>query len=252
MKIFVKMSCGHGQLMTINGCAEHISKKIKYFEERAICKHCFMKKQMEEMTDRVEVRMTYHAYKTHYRKFPCEMESYNKADTTIIVYLPKKFADRLREKEAEKEKARLEREEKKRLAEIQKTERAAARAAAFAAKKAKQDAAQLQPAKPKKPKKLPVPQQPLELRPPEALLFLKRLAGEYNKMYQVAVTNLEKRDVRVAYGRLNLFYSSYGKKEWEKLVSGNDIKNLPAHQIVQLANQVYETTEKDRLGCVKR
>ena len=95
-------------------------------------------------------------------------------------------------------------------------------------------------------------QAPLVLRPPEATLFLKRLAIEYNKMYKVAVTELQKRDVRIAYGRLHLFYSSYGKKDWERLVANNDIANLQAAKIVQLAQEIYNTTEKDRVGCVKR
>lgn len=244
MKYYVKMSCGHAQLMTINGCAEHISKKIKYFETHAMCKCCFMKKRLKEMKEPVEVRMTYHAYKTYYRNFPCDMDSYNTEDMTIIVYLDKEFADRYEAKETAKEKARLERAEKKRLAEQRKAERAAARADALAAKPAKP--------KPVKPAKPTVPQKPIILRPLEASIFLKRLALEYNKKYSVAVTELQRRDVRCAFGRLHLFYSSCSKKEWEQLVANHDIVNMPAHKIVQLAHHFYDNTEKDSIGCVKR
>lgn len=172
------MSCGHAQLMGINGCMEHISKKIKYFETHAMCKRCFMKKRLKEMKEPVEVRMTYHAYKTYYRNFPCDMESYNTADMTIVVYLDKEFAARYEAKETAKEKARLKRAEKKRQAEQRKAERAAGLAA--------------KPAKPKpiKPVKPPMPQKPIILRPLEASSFLKRLALEYNKKYNVAVTEL--------------------------------------------------------------
>lgn len=244
MQYHIKMSCGHGQLLNINGCAEHIQKKIKFFKEKAVCRCCYMQMQLKNMPDAEEVKMPYHEYKMRYNNFPYHPDSYNKADKTVVVYLPKKYADIFKERANAKEKARLKREEIKRLAEQQKAERAAKRAAEKAAKPPKQKI--LKPAKP------PVLQAPLVLRPPEATLFLKRLAIEYNKMYKVAVTELQKRDVRIAYGRLHLFYSSYGKKDWERLVANNDIANLQAAKIVQLAQEIYNTTEKDRVGCVKR
>lgn len=244
MQYFIKMNCGHGQMLNINGCAEHIQKKLKYFKEKAICKRCYMQMQLKNMIDPEEVRMPYYEYKIRYRKFPYQLESYNKTDKTIVVYLPKKYAELFKDSAEAKEKARLEREERKRLAELQKAERAAKRAAEKAARPPKQKII--------KPPKPPVLQPPLILRPPEATLFLKRLAVEYNKMYKVAITELQKRDVRIAYGRLHLFYSSYGKKDWERLVANNDIVNLKATQIVQLAQNIYNTTEKDRVGCVKR
>lgn len=249
MQYFVKMSCGHAQLINISGNEEHIKKKIKLFNEKEICRRCFRQMQFENMVDPVEVKMTYHEYKIRYRNFPYRLDSYNEIDKTVVVYLPKELAGPLTDREAALEQARLEREEKKRLNEQLKAERAAARAAALAAKK---EQAKTKPAKRKKPKKPPVPEVPLNLRPAEATLFLKRLAGEYNKMYLLAGTELQKRDIRIAYGRLHLFYSSYGKKDWERLVANNDVVNLSANKIVQLAEHIYNTTEKDRIGCVKR
>lgn len=37
MKYYVKMSCGHTQLMTINGCPKHIEKKLNFFKTQAVC-----------------------------------------------------------------------------------------------------------------------------------------------------------------------------------------------------------------------
>lgn len=243
MQYFIKMSCSHGQLLNINEYED--SEKIKFLKEKAVCKHCYVQMQLKNMPDAEEVKMPYHEYKMRYNNFPYHPDSYNK---TVAVYLPKKYADIFKERAAVKEKARLERAEKKRLIELQKAERAAERAAKRTAEKAAKPPKQeiIKPAQP------PVPQAPLVLRPPEATLFLKRLAIEYNKIYKVAATELQKRDVRIAYGRLHLFYSSYGKKDWERLVANNDIVNLQAAKIVQLAQDIYDTTEKDRVGCVKR
>lgn len=58
--------------------------------------------------------------------------SYNAENKTIIVCMPKALAERFTERQAKKEKARLEREEKMRLKAQAKAERAAARMAALA------------------------------------------------------------------------------------------------------------------------
>lgn len=134
MKYYVKMSCGHTQLMTIHGCAEHIEKKLKFFRTQAVCTYCYMQQQLEKnlATDHVEITVPYHEYKIRYRNLPFVSNSYNAEDKTIIVCMPKALAERFRERQAEKEKARLEREEKMRMKAQAKAERAAARMAALA------------------------------------------------------------------------------------------------------------------------
>ena len=251
----IKMSCGHTQNMVLYGPQKLIEEKIKYFKTRAVCVSCHMKQQLEKniAAGYVEVRVPYREYKLRFANLPYIPDSYNKTDRSVIVCLPPEIAPYVIEREEKREKERLEREEKKRIQEQQKAERAAARAAALAAAKIAKEKQKKQelpimtmPVKP------PVPEPPLNLRPPEATLFLKKLAMEFDKKYRVAATELAKQDVRCAYSKLNLFYSSYGKKEWENLVANNDIINLPAKKIVQLAQQIYEKMDKDRYGCVKR
>lgn len=55
-----------------------------------------------------------------------------------------------------------------------------------------------------------------------------------------------------AFGRLHLFYSSYGKKELEHLVAKRDFVNMSVHKIVQLAQHFYDDSKKDNIGCLKR
>lgn len=250
MKYKIKMSCGHVQEVELYGHPEYIEDKIKFMQKRSVCGKCYMKKQLQKnlAAGYVEVRVPYRDYKLRYSNLPYIPGSYNVADMTILVCMPPKIAARAIERETKKEQERLEREEKKRVQEQQKAERAAARAAILAAAKAAKQKKEELP----KPAKPAVPELPLNLRPPEATLFLKTLATEFNRKYRVASTELAKQDVRCAYSRLNLFYSSYGKKDWEKLVANNDIVNLPATKIVQLAQHYYDNTPKDRLGCVRR
>lgn len=246
----IKMSCGHVQEVELYGHPEYIEDKINFMKKRSVCGKCFMREQLQKYLDAgyVEVRVAYRDYKFRFANLPYLPDSYNIADRTVVVCMPPDIAVRVAERKAANEKALLEREEKKRLQEQRKAERAAARAAAMAAAKATKPEKQELP----KPVKPFVPEPPLKLWPPEATLFLKTLATEYNRKYCVAVTELAKQDVRCTFSRLRLFYSSYGKKDWERLVANNDIVNMPAPKIVQLAQQIYEKTDKDCYGCVKR
>lgn len=117
MKYYLKMSCGHTQMMSIHGCAEHIEKKLKFFRTQAVCTYCYMQQQLEKnlATDHVEITVPYHEYKIRYRNLPFVPNSYNAEEKTIIVCMPKALAERFAERQAEKDKARLEREEKMRL-----------------------------------------------------------------------------------------------------------------------------------------
>lgn len=249
MKYTIKMGCGHIEKRELHGSSRYIEDTIKFLKT-SICGKCYMKEQLKNNLEAgyVEVRVSYHDYKFRYKSLPYIPDSYNKVDRTIIVCMPPDIAARANERKAKQEKIRAEREEKKRLEQQQKAECAAARAAALLAAKAAKRNVHEQP----EPVKPPVPKERLKLRPPEATLFLKKLALEFNKKYSVACTEVAKRDVRCTYSRLHLFYSSYGKNEWEQLVANNDIINLPASKIVQLAQHYYDNTPKDRYGCVRR
>lgn len=249
MKYKIKMGCGHIEERELHGSSRYIEDTLKFLK-KSICGKCYMKEQLKNNLDAgyVEVRVSYHDYKFRYKSLPYIPDSYNKADRTIIVCMPPDIAERANERIAKQEKIRAEREEKKRLEQQQKAERAAARAAAMLTAKAAKRKIPEQP----EPLKPPVPKKRLKLRPPEATLFLKKLALEFNKKYSMACTEVAKRDVRCTYSRLHLFYSSYGKNEWEQLVANNDILNLPASKIVRLAQHYYDNTPKDRYGCVRR
>lgn len=95
MKLRVKMSCGHEQMMTIHGCPEHIEKKLKFFKTQAVCTYCYMQQQLEKNlgTDHVEITVPYHEYKIRYRNLPFVPNSYNAEDKTIIVCMPPKLAE---------------------------------------------------------------------------------------------------------------------------------------------------------------
>ena len=249
MKYTIKIGCGHIEERELHGSSRYIEDTIKFLKT-SICGKCYMKEQLKNhlAAGYKEVRVSYHDYKYRYSGLPYLPESYNAADRTIVVCMPPEIADRAAERKAQQGKNRQKREVKKPLTEQEKAERLAAWSAAMHAAKAAKHNSQ----EPIKPKKTKVRQEPLKVLPPEALLFLKKLAFEFNKKYNVACTELAKRDVRSTFNRLHLFYSSYGKKEWEQLVANNDIANLSAPKIVQLAQHYYDNTPKDEYGCVRR
>ena len=249
MKYKIKMGCGHIEERELHGSSKYIEDTIKFLK-KSICGKCYMKEQLKNnlAAGYVEVRVSYHDYKFRYATLPYVPDSYNEKDRTIIVCMPPDMADRAAERKAQQDKNRQKREVKKPLNEQQKAERAAAWAAAMQAAKAAKKKCQEQI----KPKKAREREEPLKVLPPEASLFLKKLAFEFNKKYNVACTELAKRDVRCAFNRLHLFYRSYGKKDWEQLVANNDIVNLSTPKIVQLAQHYYDNTPKDSYGCVKQ
>lgn len=115
MKFLVKMSCGHEQTMNINGCPEHIEKKLNFFKTRAVCTYCYMQQQFEKnmAADYVKITVPYHEYKIRYRNLPFVPNSYNGKDNTIMVCMPKALAERFAERKLAQEKAKIERAEKK-------------------------------------------------------------------------------------------------------------------------------------------
>lgn len=249
MKYTIKMGCGHIEERELHGSNRYIEDTIKFLKT-SICGKCYMKEQLKNhlAAGYKEVRVSYHDYKYRYSGLPYLPESYNAADRTIVVCMPPEIAARAAERKAQQDRSRKKKEAKKPLTEQEKAERIAAWAAAMhaakAAKRKNQEAI--------KPTKPPAQEEPLKILPPEATLFLKKLAFEFNKKYNVACTELEKRDVRCTFNRLHLFYSSYGKNDWEQLVANNDIVNLPTPKIAQLAQHYYDNTPKDQYGCIKR
>lgn len=243
------MGCGHIDESEIYGSSKYIEDTIKFLKT-SICGKCYMKKQLKNhlAAGYKEVRVSYHDYKYRYSPLPYLPDSYNAADRTIVVCMPPDIAARAAERKEKQEKIRQKREANTPLTEQQKTERIAAWAAAMHAAKAAKRKSQ----GPTKPAKPPVQEEPLTVLPPEAALFLKRLAFEFNKKYNAACTELDKRNLRCAFNRLHLFYKSCGKNEWAQLVANNDIASLPSPKIVQLAQHYYDNTPKDQYGCVKR
>lgn len=242
MKYTIKMGCGHIEERELHGSSKYIEDTIKFFKN-SICGKCYMKKQLKRHLDAgyKEVRVSYTDYKLRYSSLPYLPDSYNEKDRTIIVCMPPDIAARAAERKVQQDKNRQKREAKKPLTEQQKAERLAAWAAAMHAAKA----AKRKNHEPIKPKKARVQEEPLKVLPPEASLFLKKLAFEFNKKYNAACTELAKRDVRSTFNRLHLFYRSYGKNDWEQLVGNNDIVSLPTPKIVQLAQHYYDNTPKD-------
>lgn len=249
MKYTIKMGCGHLDEREIYGSSKYIEDTIKFLKI-SICGKCYMKKQLKNhlAAGYKEIRVSYHDYKYRYSTLPYLPDSYNAADRTIVVCMPPDIAARAAERKEKQEKIRQKREANTPLTEQQKTERLAAWAAAMHAAKAAKRKSQ----GPTKPAKPPVQEEPLTVLPPEAALFLKRLAFEFNKKYNAACTELDKRNLRCAFNRLYLFYKSYGKNEWAQLVANNDIASLPSPKIVQLAQHYYDNTPIDQYGCVKR
>jgi len=220
VKYTIKMGCGHIEEREIYGSSRYIEDTIKFLKT-SICGKCYMKEQLKNhlAAGYKEVRVSYHDYKYRYSSLPYLPESYNAADRTIVVCMPPDIAARAAERKAQQEKNRQKREANTPLTEQQKAERLAAWAAAMHAAKAAKRKSQ----GPTKPAKHPVQEEPLKVLPPEAAVFLKKLAFEFNKKYNAACTELDKRNLRCAFNKLHLFYKSYGKNEWAQLVANNDI-----------------------------
>lgn len=91
MKYDVTFSCGHTEEVQIYGKTEERERKIKYYGKSGLCSECYKKKMNEEIAENCEeVVMSYREYKENYADCKTKAGSYDKAEKTIVVYVPKK------------------------------------------------------------------------------------------------------------------------------------------------------------------
>lgn len=90
MKYDVTFSCGHTEEVQIYGKTEERERKIKYYGKSGLCSECYKKKMNEENAENCEeVVMSYREYKENYSDCKTKSGSYDKAEKTIVVYVPK-------------------------------------------------------------------------------------------------------------------------------------------------------------------
>lgn len=85
MKYIVKRACGHEEEVQIYGSAADRERKLKWYEETE-CKECW---KLSQVSDCEEVRMSYRDYKTQYADCKTKTGSYDAAEKTIVVYVPR-------------------------------------------------------------------------------------------------------------------------------------------------------------------
>ena len=91
MKYEVKFSCGHVETVELFGKTSERERRIKWYEESAVCSDCYREqKRMEMLATCEEVEMYYGDYKKNYSMCKTKAGSYNGTTKTIIVYVPKK------------------------------------------------------------------------------------------------------------------------------------------------------------------
>lgn len=90
MKYDVKFSCGHTHTVELFGKTSERERKIKWYEEVAVCPDCYREqKEIEMQITHNEIEMFYGDYKRNYPNYKTKPGSYNGETKTIIVYVPK-------------------------------------------------------------------------------------------------------------------------------------------------------------------
>lgn len=91
MKLNVKFSCGHEEVVELFGKNQDRERKIKWYEESAVCSCCYREqKNIENSIGCDEVEMSYREYKEKYSNCKTKNGSYNGETKTIVVLVPNK------------------------------------------------------------------------------------------------------------------------------------------------------------------
>lgn len=94
MKYDITYSCGHTCRVDIVGKHDERARRIKYMEEYKICPACYREqKNKEKSIGCIEVEMKYADYKKEYADCKTKAGSYNKAEKSVVVYVPEKVAE---------------------------------------------------------------------------------------------------------------------------------------------------------------
>lgn len=95
MKYEVTFSCGHTETIELFGKTADRERKIAYYEKYGVCSECYKEqKNVENSRGCDEMRMSYRDYKTKYASCKTKSGSYDASEKTVVVYVPKKSADK--------------------------------------------------------------------------------------------------------------------------------------------------------------
>lgn len=83
-------SCGHKAVIPLYGPDVARYHKVTWFETKGLCPSCYAIAHPPKTPDKYEeIRMHYGQYKTSYPDCEVKQGSYDYADKTIVVYVPK-------------------------------------------------------------------------------------------------------------------------------------------------------------------
>lgn len=97
-KYNVNFSCGHSDTIELFGKVSERMSRIEWLEKEGLCPECYAKLCAEQAEKREAAmaethdirRMKYSLFKSEYSDCETKKDSYDAADKTIVVYVPKK------------------------------------------------------------------------------------------------------------------------------------------------------------------
>lgn len=116
-KYSIKFSCGHTHAVAITGSVAEQERKAQWYKDCGICPDCYTAKKAAEREAKYEViEMHYGEYKRNYSDCKTVAGSYDSANKTIKVYVPRD------KKENDEEAAKEHDEEVRLIANISRSE----------------------------------------------------------------------------------------------------------------------------------